>query len=210
MSEIRPCRPASSSDAFQSRRRSRLPAERGRRPNGGRAAAASVKGSSDRVTIPIPALGHRGGPPRAPTARSSFGTWERASASLGVGRPLWDDLHEPQWERATRLLCQALASVSADQIDAPEPRPRQSPPPVDGSVIALLRERSHAVSPCHGHSYGGAVISVAGTRSTGPIVCPSLGAGWSRLRLGRRAARGAAASARLLDSSRRRWVRPPG
>jgi hypothetical protein len=34
-----------------------------------------------------------------------------------------DDLEEPLWERRTRLLAWANASVSSDQTDTPEPRP---------------------------------------------------------------------------------------
>jgi hypothetical protein len=34
-----------------------------------------------------------------------------------------DDFEEPEWERPTRLRGQVNASVGADQINAPEPRP---------------------------------------------------------------------------------------
>jgi hypothetical protein len=41
--------------------------------------------------------------------------------------PAMDDLEEPLWERRTRLLAWANASVSRDQIDPPEPRPLRDP-----------------------------------------------------------------------------------
>lgn len=45
----------------------------------------------------------------------------RASASAHVAlAPAMDDLEGPRWERPTRLLRRADASVSADQIAAPE------------------------------------------------------------------------------------------
>jgi hypothetical protein len=44
-------------------------------------------------------------------------------AAVKLGPTALDDLEELEWERPTRLPCQANASVSAEQIEAHEPRP---------------------------------------------------------------------------------------
>jgi hypothetical protein len=68
----------------------------------------------------------------APVSRRRTDT-RRSRCHDGCGRPqrllaglVTDDLEEPGWERPTRLLRQADASASEDQIGAPEPRPERA------------------------------------------------------------------------------------
>ena len=74
--------------------------------------------------------------------------------------PASDDREETQWERPTRLLCLANASVNADHIEAPEHRPKRayavagydarSPAEADNCVPANdLRERAGLLSGGH-------------------------------------------------------------